>query len=299
MLIAYDQLDPPPHRSSSSLATVGDNKPLVKAYTGQMTASAKKRLIRAINLLIAISKRKKAIHFDTKKEFWFRVNFITLTLPSPQGSVSDKELKKKCLKPFLEYWQDKHSEFTYVWRAERQGNGNLHFHLLSNTYLHYQFIRDVWNSKLNLLGFIDEFQKNHHHSNPNSTDVHAVTQIRHLAAYMAKYMAKKEEEGQTIEGRLWDCSARLKTRLKCAWPMSNADADIFEQIFKKSGKKSFATDHCGGVRLSEPEMHELFPDKWKSEYSAYLEKIRTSPAKNSFKKKIQVQEGGVIGMEST
>lgn len=276
MVFAYDILDPHPCRQSLDMTAGKLPRPHSETYSGKLTEASKRRLIKAINLLVAISRPKKAVHFDTGREFKFRVNFITLTLPAPQREVTDKELKLKCLKPFLEYWRDKHPEFTHVWRAERQGNGNLHFHLITNTYIHYKDLRDSWNRHLRAFHFIDEFKSSHGHEFPNSTDVHAVKQIRNLAAYIAKYMSKKEEEGQSIEGKVWDCSARLKTKAKCSWPIAASDHDAFMKIWEALPGQTFNTDFCAGIRLTEREMRKHFPDTWVQAYSAYLERIRTS-----------------------
>jgi hypothetical protein len=274
MILAYNVLDPRPSRSKEIGATHHNVKPPTQLYTGKMTQSAKKRLAKAINLLVAIALPKKAIHFDSKKEFLFRVNFITLTLPAAQGDITDADLKKKCLKPWIEYWKEKLPGMSYVWRAERQGNGNLHFHLLTDRYIHYKDIRDSWNRCLKHTGLIESFFQRNGHRDPNSTDVHAVKAIRNLAAYMVKYMSKKEEEGQIVQGRLWDCSKNLKAKDVCAWPACAEDGDTFDKLYKAFPNQAFSTEHCGGIRLSEKQMHQFFPPRWKAEYSAFLKRIR-------------------------
>lgn len=274
MLLAYQVLDPRPSRQND-VPIKGHARPGgAELYTGMLTPASKKRLIRSINLLVAISRPKKAIHFDSKKEFTFRVNFITLTLPAPQGEVSDSVLKLKSLKPWLESWKDKLPGMSYVWRAERQKNGNLHFHLITDRYIHYKDIRDSWNRCVESLGFITAFEKINGHRHPNSTDVHAVKQIRNLAAYIAKYMSKKETEGQPVQGKVWDCSRNLKAKDVCAWPMSNADSDKFQEIYEAMPYDAFSTDYCGGVRMTEKDMRNWFPEKWIKEYSSYLARIR-------------------------
>lgn len=274
MVIAYSILDPPPRRSPLEITVHGNAVPGGALYTGILSPSAKKKLIKAINLLVAISLPKKAIHFDTKKEFSFRVNFITLTLPAPQGQLSDKELKQKCLKQWIEYWKDRIPGLSYVWRAERQKNGNLHFHILTDQYIHYKQLRDSWNRSLASTGLINAFEARHGHRHPNSTDVHAVKQIRNLAAYIAKYMSKTEDTANPIDGRVWDCSRNLKRKDACAFPMAVTDIDAFNELSLLDNRRSFSTDFCAGVRLSEKEMQVELPATWREEYQAYLERIR-------------------------
>jgi len=46
-------------------------------------------------------------------------------------------------------------------------------------------------------------------SRPNCSDVHSVKNIRHLSAYMAKYMSKDPNLGEDFKGRFWSCSHTL------------------------------------------------------------------------------------------
>lgn len=274
MVLAYSILDPAPRRSPLEITVHGNAIPGAAKYTGILTPSAKRKLIKAINLLVAISLPKKAIHFDSKKEFTFRVNFITLTLPAPQGGLSDKELKQRCLKQWIEYWKDRLPGMSYVWRAERQKNGNLHFHLLTDRYIYYKDLRDSWNRALGSTGLINAFEAKNGHRHPNSTDVHAVKAIRNLAAYIAKYMSKTESFSNPIEGRVWDCSRNLKQKDSCAFPMSSVDIESFNQLFQDNPGAAFSTEYCGGVRLTEAEMPAKLPETWYEEYTAYLARIR-------------------------
>lgn len=276
MVIAYSILDPAPRRSPLEITVHGNAVPGGALYTGILTPSSKRKLIKAINLLVAIALPKKAIQFESKKEFTFRVNFITLTLPAPQGSISDKELKQKCLKQWIEYWKGKLPGMSYVWRAERQKNGNLHFHLVTDRYIHYKAIRDTWNDQLASTGLIDAFQAKNGHRHPNSTDVHAVKAIRSLGAYIAKYMSKTESTAQPIEGRVWDCSRNLKQKDACAFPATPGDHEQFAALMEAHAEASFSTEYCGGVRLTEAQAEAELPPQWLDEYHAYLARVRGS-----------------------
>lgn len=194
-----------------------------------MTPFAKKKLKRAIQLMVASSKEKEATNFKTGKLFKFKVNFVTLTLPGPQGTITDKQLKKECLDNFIKRIKRKLKLNNYIWRAERQKNGNLHFHMVTDTYLHYEKIRNDWNDCLNKFGFIDRFEAKHGHRNPNSTDVHAVWKVKNLTQYFVKYMSKGNSEGDIIEGKLWDCSAALKTKKNCEFVL---EGETFDQWTK-------------------------------------------------------------------
>lgn len=161
-------------------------------HEGIMSLKARKRIEVALQWLLFISKPKRISAADTGKSFSFKVNFITLTLPSPQQHT-DEEIKQVCLKNFLDRMAKTHGLNNYIWRAEAQANGNIHFHLTTDTYIHYNTIRKVWNDCVELLGYVSRYEEKWHNRNPNSTDVHAVKHVKNLAAYLSKYISKHRE----------------------------------------------------------------------------------------------------------
>lgn len=155
--------------------------------TETLSYKANKRLQDAINLLVLSAKPKTLYSKDLKSYFRFRVNFVTLTLPSLQCHP-DKEIHNKVFKDFIRAWKRKSPGLLYVWKAEVQDNGNLHYHLTTNSFLHYRKLRNMWNRACNLLGYMDRCSV----TDPNSTDVHAVKNIKNLGAYLCSYVSKKD-----------------------------------------------------------------------------------------------------------
>ncbi len=153
----------------------------------------------AIDWMVLLSKEKTELNqsITTSKSFYkWKLNFVTLTLSSKQRH-SDKFLKKKLLGSFLDYLRKKKGIKNYVWRAESQANGNIHFHIITDTFLPWQQLRDVWNNIQEKLGYVSEFKKKFNHSNPNSTDVHSLIKIKNIGAYLSKYCSKNAK-GITI-----------------------------------------------------------------------------------------------------
>lgn len=168
--------------------------------TGNISRAAAKRIERAIVWLLYHSKQKTIYDILLKKQFKFRINFITLTLPAPQVH-SDDAIKKVALNNFLTICRKTHGLINYVWKAEAQINGNIHFHLVTDTYIRYNHIQEIWNRSLNLLStiptatdsggsYIDRFEAKIGHRHPNSTDVHSVKHVKKIASYVSKYMSK-------------------------------------------------------------------------------------------------------------
>jgi len=169
MLVIYNRLEGLPRKSKIERMAMTKAMFARAAYEGLLNLSSIKRLKRAIDLIIAISKEKEATNFKTGQLFKFKVNFITLTLPAMQGSITDKEIKRECLDVWLKSAKRVFKLNSYVWRAERQKNGNLHFHLITDCYMPFDQLRDSWNNRLERLGFITAFEKSHGHRHPNQS----------------------------------------------------------------------------------------------------------------------------------
>jgi hypothetical protein len=252
-LLAYDRIEWHQGKRKQQKNTITTNTNTttnhhdlsIKSYSGQMTPFAKKKLKRAIQLMVASAREKEATNFKTGKLFKFKVNFVTLTLPCPQGDITDKQIKKECLDNFIKRIKRKLKLNNYIWRAEKQKNGNLHFHMVTDTYLHYEKIRNDWNQCLNKFGYIDKFEAKHGHRNPNSTDVHAIWKVKNLTQYFIKYMSKGTTEGDIIDGKLWDCSAALKTKKNCEVMMEGEALDIWQKAYEsEKNEVKNDTNYC-------------------------------------------------------
>lgn len=276
-LLAYDRIEfltGPRYRPDDSPLKNFKSK---KAYEGILSPGARKRLRRAIQLICAIAEPKTAMNFKLNKEFKFKLNFVTLTLPAPQMAISDKAIKSKILDPWIKKARRRFNIRSYIWRAERQGNGNLHFHIVTDTYIPYDQLRDTWNDNLEALGFITAFEKKWGHRHPNSTDVHAIHKVKNLSAYFSKYMAKgvkcyedyfaaapRKGKGvpkfmtnkslkfkrvltraeAIIDGKLWDCSTNLKQKGNCEL-LIEGDAEAVLHIAQADPEvKQVRTDQC-------------------------------------------------------
>lgn len=152
-----------------------------------ISTKATTRLRNAIELLVNASELKELYIWQENKRVNFRISFITLTLPSKQVH-DDSTIYNKLLKPFVRWWRDRNPSLLYVWKAEKQDNGNVHYHLTTNSFIHHRTLRNRWNTICNTLGYCDRAGLN----DPNSTDVHAVRDIQNLAKYLSNYFTKKD-----------------------------------------------------------------------------------------------------------
>lgn len=227
----------PPGKKCTTRYDVSQEARTVK---NELSLTSKRKLKRALNNLIWISKEQFITHTDHKgsRKLSMKANLITLTLPARQRE-SDYQVKQY-LNTFLTGLKF-HGLTHYVWRAEKQANGNIHIHLATNCYIHWQDIRKRWNKILTKAGYLISYRReqeqwhragfklrpelikygwsreaqfkawrdgvNSNWSDPNTTDVHKVNKVKNLGAYLAKYMLKDDQNGS--EGRLWGCSRNL------------------------------------------------------------------------------------------
>ncbi len=180
-------------------------------YISDLSDKSQKRLLLYLKTLYVLSREntliarrvldydiddevKKKLGEKYSKPVKYKLIFITLTLSAPQIH-SDKEIKARLLKDFLNRMQKTWQTYLYVWKAEKQQNGRIHFHIITNRYVPHKWIRQTWNQIQNKLGYIDRFEQLNGHRDPNSTDVHAIYRLKSMGAYFSKYVSKFLENG--------------------------------------------------------------------------------------------------------
>ena len=205
----------------------------------ELSSHSRKRLQTAIDFLMYISDNQQLIGTKVKSKqlndeieidygdkhnrpIKYKLTFITLTLSAKQ-THTDEDIKSKLLNQFLTVARKNWQMHYYIWKAEKQENGNIHFHILTNVYIKHADLRTTWNGIQNKkrFNYVDKYsQKMQNHfkngfkmfpndkrskekqykaylinrannwTNPNSTDIHALYKVKNLAAYMAKYLCK-------------------------------------------------------------------------------------------------------------
>ena len=273
MIVCYDYWNGP--RKFKELQPHKEREPLTvpATYQGYISPGTAKRLRRTIALLVAQAKEKIGVHPHTGKTWKWKINFITTTMSAPQYNVSDREIKNVILAGFLRDMRRKYGLRSYVWRAERQANGRIHFHITSDSWLDYRIIRDVWNFHQSKFHFIADYQSRYPGQQPNSCDVHSVKDVKDLAAYMVKYMTKDCDENGHIQGKIWDCSTNLKKTVPPSVLMGKREFEFVKWASSRwrsfSDEKSFA--YC--LAIPDHEMKAQLPEWLRLQYIEYLESV--------------------------
>lgn len=176
---------------------------------GKLSAKSGKNLKNAINWLVLSAKYKRVWSKLAQKHYTFKLNFVTLTIPFSGSLANPKQVKNVLLHNFLQVARYQFGLRNYVWKLEAHKTGQVHIHLTSDTFMHMQALRDVWNRILKKNGYLENYAAMKGHYNAPSTEVKAVKNIRNMASYLAKYFSKNEQANDAITGRLWGCNYEL------------------------------------------------------------------------------------------
>jgi len=142
---------------------VAQKPPTFREHSGDLSPNAVRNLKRSVNTLLCGVDENIMIDGSGKD----KITFVTLTLSSEQiKSISsdkieyfadDKEIKSDCFNQLMTELRQTKGVENYVWKAEKQLNGNLHFHILLDRKIEWYWLRERWNSLQNKFGFVDRY----------------------------------------------------------------------------------------------------------------------------------------------
>jgi len=171
--------------------------------------------------------------------------------------MCDKFIKRNLLNRFLIESKRKIGLNNYVWKAETQKNGNLHFHLTTDKYYDSTLLRDTWNNIQKSFGLLDSFYKKYNHFEPNSTDVHSVQSIKFLDAYLLKYLKKEVDNRRSVVGRKFGCSKNLEYVHRCQFIADDEDYLMFKRLIKARPENVIENDFFTAYFSYSPEMFKF------------------------------------------
>lgn len=315
------------------------------AHKGILSDKSSKKINTAIDWLIEIAQEKSFKTYKNLRKYRFKLNFITLTLPSCQfielnlslyseilkrygrryfniynfnekyyvARHSDNIIKNQCLNQFLVEAKKKWQVLNYIWKAEAQSNGNIHFHITCDKFIPHTELRDVWNRIIGKLGYIDNYRSEQikWHSNgfkvrpellkhwklesqkkaykrgvaidwcsPNSTDVHSVKNVVNLGAYLKKYYCKNEDK-RPIEGRLWGVSRNLGLMKSVVIESIMLKKWHMKEFIEKYFNKSKCMDYCRILFVGWKEIIGYFDGVAELLFNHYIDYYRLGLASAS------------------
>jgi len=223
-----------------------------EAYKNKFSDGAKKRVGRAIDLLVQIAKTRYIDNPVTGKKQRHRLSFITLTI-SQHKNITAKEAYDKGLVHFLQWFRRTMGVRTYVWKCEVQKRGQIHYHITTPNWIHYQKIRDKWNNIQRENNWLDDYYKLKGHYDPNSTDIGEVQHVKDLSGYLKKEFCKAIQNPE-CDGKVWDCSMNLK---KFGFYQTPVTAEMLSNINKLNQQKKITIKTLDQCEIYIPDKQGL------------------------------------------
>lgn len=257
-----------------------------KAYSGEMSLNSQRRFRKAFENLLEIAEWKESteirkfqvqpgVYVDRAYKLRFRVNFITLTLPAEQGDSTDRDIYNECFRPFLNALRYRYPGISYIWKAEVQKRGALHYHICTDRYVAKDWLNVQWKRHLQKLGFMSRFRAKFGHSNAPCAQVVAARNDADIGAYLGKYLSKKGDERRKVGCKLWDCSRNLKAPEIRNVPICLQVREWIENLVRSERVQRIQCDQC--VVLQSPVEWKPFdlPTPLREVYFEYLHQLKT------------------------
>lgn len=224
-----------------------------------MTRSGKRTIEKRLTAwLLAMEFYNSQIGMNKKSKAHKPV-FITLTLSDKQAH-DDYYIKRNMLQVFIKDLQYNFDVKHYFWKAERQKNGNIHFHILVDRFIDMKHIQNAWNRIQNNHGYLEKYQKVYSHINAPSTHVEGKPRNSSLIKYMLKYVSKHDNE-QTIEGAVFRFSKSLLKLKPFNEIVEGSFSDVLREYTDQIKTKKFVQDFCTTVYFSRDMRIKELPTK--------------------------------------
>lgn len=264
-----------------------------REHDGILSESAQKNLVGCCVRFVYYNKmnneRKRLRGLRTKRN----LKFLTLTLSSFQFDT-DTEIRQIVLNQFLTELRQKFELKNYVWVAEKQENGALHFHMLLDIFIHWSTIREIWNRCQNKLGYVDRYQEKYRNFtlqmyleenvgrkgatreqcekrfregvannwvNPNSIDIHNVYKVHSPQKYFTKYFSKGSPLQEGF-GRIWYASRNVSKIIRVRYYGAIFDKKITDSVCVVGKRKIYLYEYCQVIFfnvMAFKDLHRLEP----------------------------------------
>jgi hypothetical protein len=228
-----------------------------------VSKKAQRRILQAIDWFLLLSKPKQAENLHTRKLFTYRLAMATLTLPCEQIH-DDRYIKHNMLAAVFNRLRKEHNVRNYIWKAEKQYNGSIHFHIILDQFIHYFELNRIWNVILKHHGYIEQYRQNmlefhndgfkvrkellkqwpleqqkaaynkgmkENWQNPvSSTDIHSLKKIKKVRAYVAKYLTKNPDISKYKGIQLLTFKKKYNVKVVPDWKIEQINDDIKKKL---------------------------------------------------------------------
>jgi len=250
----------------------GSNEKII--YSGSVTKGVKKRIEKAVDLLLMISPEKKVINPITNKFNKFQLTFITLTISDNLRIYDGKYCNDNLLKPFLRWLKEVKKVKSYLWKLELQERGQPHYHITTNEFIRYDEICNKWNLLQKGCGMLEDYKQKFGHYNPNSTDIHQVYKIRNIKSYLVKYLSKVNKDDKKVNCKIWDCSDNLKGKKYFEFNYDELTNFNFIDFYKHPKTNFFKNEHCEILTNKQLKTTSILNEKQMKDFNIWFNEIK-------------------------
>ena len=202
-------------------------------YTGEITAGSRKRLSKCLTLMAQGNPAKMKYNPVNNRMMWHHLTFCTLTIPGK--NISARQAYDTLLSHFLDWLTRTKEVKAYIWKAELQQRGQIHYHIVFPNVIHYKEIRDKWNSLLKKEGLLNEYAKQKGHFNAPSTDIRKVKHVKNIVSYLMK------ELGKSVNA--------VKVRITAEVDQDIADGKVMDSLRNEEIRDRLKNEMCIGGKV--------------------------------------------------
>lgn len=218
-----------------------------KEYNGYMSKSTKSYITKILDVWFMTCKYWNRHYSNSTQASKKILTFLTLTLPAIQIHT-DNEIKRECLNHFIITCQRSGRFKYYFWRAEKQKNGNIHFHLLIDSYFDKIELQQIWCRCIERLGYIAAYQERFGNKLPPCTHIQVIPSNQSVIDYVVKYVGKNECELK-VQGRIWGMSDELRNLIPPKALVDNELMSKIDQYVDDNKSNVYDDDNCTVVKI--------------------------------------------------
>jgi hypothetical protein len=163
---------------------------------------------------------------------------------------------------------------TYIWKAEFQERGQLHYHITTNAVIDFRLIRKYWNGLQIKNRMLENYFNTYNHYDPNSIDIHQVHKLQNIQAYLIKYLTKTSQNQQETKGKIWGCSDNLQGVSLYSTELNKTNAHKIQSAYKAQTITIKDLEMCSIISCENISPKQLLDTTQKNDLSNHLIKIR-------------------------
>lgn len=249
LTLSYNKICSTPPRRVKETSKLGSSDAFDEFGGSESLASGKSQRAMRVNVPLL---RARAVSLCMSPKSLRFLAFWTITFPS--GLTED--LAFVIFNSALTQMRKNLGLQSYLWAAETQKNGTIHYHLLCNRYMRIQHVNRIFASSINYYAekgvtswgksSVSRYNgvdvKYIFRSNSNATINHKRRVAERVVAYIMKYISKNP--AQTVHRR-WHCS-RCVSDLPVKIEIEEVDMLVLCEDMRKSGMRVrfVKYDHC-------------------------------------------------------